>query len=119
VLHPADNYTILQTDIVVIDLYRHLMRSHMMIPRENREYSPGERDLDVWLWLMGLSVRELWVSFKLSSALSAQYAISAQLRNFKEPGDEQPLLFFTILPSHVKGHGVSQSNTEDGLHMLC
>jgi hypothetical protein len=46
-LHPADNYTVLQADIVVIDLYRHLMRSHMMISRENREYSPGERDLDV------------------------------------------------------------------------
>jgi hypothetical protein len=44
--------------------------------------------------------------------------ISAQLRNFKEPGDEQPLLFFTIPPSHVKGHGVSQNNTEDGLHKM-
>jgi hypothetical protein len=42
------------------------MRSHLAIPRENREYSPGERDLDVWLWLTGLSVWELWVCFKLS-----------------------------------------------------
>jgi hypothetical protein len=46
---------ILQTDIVVIGLYRHLMRNHMTIPRENREYSPGERDLDLWQWLTGLS----------------------------------------------------------------
>lgn len=41
------------------------MRNRMTIPRENR-YSPGERDLDVWLWSTGLSVWELWVCFKLS-----------------------------------------------------
>ena len=108
-LHPADNYTILQTDIVVTDLYRHLMRSHMIILRENREYLPGERDLDVWLWLTGLSAGALGL---FQAQLGAQYApvprsnypfnprvssmstMSAQLRDFKEPGDEQPLLFY-------------------------
>ncbi len=45
--------------------------------------------------------------------------ISAQLRNFKEPDrDEQSLLFFAIPPGHVKGQGVSQNNTEDGLHKM-
>ena len=44
--------------------------------------------------------------------------ISAQLRNFKEHGDEQPLLFFAITPSHAESHGVSQNNTEDDLHKM-
>ena len=45
--------------------------------------------------------------------------ISAQLRNFKEPDrDEQSLLFFAIPPRHVKGHGVSQNDTGDGLHKM-
>jgi len=44
--------------------------------------------------------------------------IPAQLRNFNEPGDEQPPLFSTIPPSHAKGHGVGQNNTEDGLHKM-
>lgn len=74
--HPAEKYTILQTDIVVIKLYRHLMCSHMIIPRENREYSPGERDLDVGLWLTGLSVWQLWVCFKLSQ----RYAQRSRVR---------------------------------------
>lgn len=44
--------------------------------------------------------------------------ISAQLSNFKEPVDNQPLLFFAISPGHAKSHGVSQNNTEDGLHKM-
>lgn len=43
--------------------------------------------------------------------------ISAQLRSFKEPGDD-PLLFFVIPPSHAKGRGVGQNNSDDGLHKL-
>jgi hypothetical protein len=43
--------------------------------------------------------------------------ISAQLRSFKEPGND-PLLFFVIPPSHAKGHGVGQNNSDDGLNKL-
>jgi len=42
--------------------------------------------------------------------------ISAQLRKFKEPGNEQPLLFFAVLPSHAKG--MASVNTGDGLHKM-
>jgi hypothetical protein len=105
----------------------------MMIPRENREYSPGERDLDVWLWLTGLSDGSFeFVSNSVGVTLSAcsifthplklhvpsMSTISAQLRNFKEHGDEQPLLFFVITPSHAESHAVSQNNTEDDLHKM-
>jgi hypothetical protein len=37
-LHPADNQTVLWTEIAEIDLHRHLTRSHMKNPRVKREY---------------------------------------------------------------------------------
>lgn len=45
------------------------MCSNMIIQKENQEYSPGERDLNVWLWLMRLQ----YGSFGLVSN-SAEYA---------------------------------------------
>ena len=36
--HPADNQTILQTEIAQINLHRYLTRGHMMNSRVDREY---------------------------------------------------------------------------------